>query len=104
MPRRTLPSPVGILLLVEENGVLTELRIGEGPDGRADGGSPFIAETARQLDAYFAGSLRDFDPPLAPAASSFQHWMRAAMIAIPFGDPSTLGDVSARPRNGKTGG
>src|SRR3546814_6564879 len=88
MPRRTLPSPVGTLLLVEENDVLTELRIGEGPDGRADGDSPLLAEATRQLDAYFAGSLRDFDLPLAPAASPFQARMRAAMLAIPFGERS----------------
>ena len=97
MPCRALSSPIETLLLVEENGALTELRIGEIPDGRAEGGndgSPLLAEAARQLAAYFAGSLRDFDLPLAPAASPFQARMRAAMLAIPFGETRTYGDLA----------
>ena len=97
MPRRVLTSPIGPLLLVEENGALAELRIGEAPNGPVDcgdDGSPLLAEAARQLAAYFAGSLRDFDLPLAPAASPFQARMRAAMLAIPFGETRTYGELA----------
>ena len=42
-------------------------------------------ETARQLTAYFEGSLRDFDVPLAPEGSDFQRQVWDELVKIPFG-------------------
>ena len=40
--------------------------------GARDDAHPLLAETARQLTAYFAKELTEFDLPLAPIGSEFQ--------------------------------
>ena len=46
-----------------------------------------------QLAAYFAGRRKSFDLPLSPA-SGFAAKMRAAMLAIPYGETRTYGDLA----------
>lgn len=53
-----------------------------------------LREAARQLAAYFDGTLRAFDLPLAPAASPFQDRLRHAMCAIPFGETRSYADLA----------
>jgi len=89
----TLPSPIGPLTLVAEAGQLVALYLdaqrhrpdedsfGTPGDPRA---APFAA-AARQLDAYFAGQLTEFDLPLAPAGTDFQRRVWAALQTIPYG-------------------
>jgi methylated-DNA-[protein]-cysteine S-methyltransferase len=90
----TFDSPLGELALTgertEESGfVLTGLTVpGQSP---APGlgvalrdPSPF-AEAERQLAAYFAGRLREFDLPLASAGSAFRRRVWSALDAVPYG-------------------
>jgi methylated-DNA-[protein]-cysteine S-methyltransferase len=89
MNRATAPSPFGPLTLTEENGQITALFWGPG------GGdpSPVLTEAITQLTAYFAGHLKSFTLPLAPT-TGFAGKMRAAMLAIPFGETRTYGDLA----------
>jgi methylated-DNA-[protein]-cysteine S-methyltransferase len=64
-------------------------------DEKAGNGSPLLAAAARQLDAYFAGKLTDFDLPLRPAGSDFERSVWAAMQDIPFGETRCYGDLAA---------
>lgn len=53
-------------------------------------------ETARQLDAYFAGRLTEFDIPLRfLGGSDFERAVWQAMRAIPWGQTRTYGDLAA---------
>ena len=71
-------SPCGPLLLTSDGTALTGLSMTGHKDGPAVAAdwvcdpntSPF-AETKRQLDEYFAASLRDFTLPLAPTGTAF---------------------------------
>lgn len=92
MPSLSIPSPVGQLVLDEADGALVAIRWAE---GRAANGSPFLAEAARQLEAYFAGKLTDFDLPLRPAGSDFQRRVWAGMQAIPYGQTRSYGELAA---------
>jgi methylated-DNA-[protein]-cysteine S-methyltransferase len=83
-------SPFGPLTLLAEDGAVTGLRWGQGPDS-AD---PLLAEAAGQIAAYFAGRLRRFDLPLAPRVSDFQKGFLAALSAIPFGETRTYGALA----------
>jgi methylated-DNA-[protein]-cysteine S-methyltransferase len=93
MPSLSIPSPVGRLTIDEEDDLIVAIRWG---DGTADGnGSPLLAEAARQLAAYFAGELRDFDLPLAPQGSPFEARVWAAMQTIPYGKTRSYGDLAS---------
>ncbi|HUA39996.1 MAG TPA: methylated-DNA--[protein]-cysteine S-methyltransferase [Streptosporangiaceae bacterium] len=89
----TLPSPIGPLTLVAEAGELTALYMDAQQHRPEDGtlgvpgdpdAAPFAA-AARQLAAYFAGQLTEFDLPLAPAGTPFQRRVWAALQTIPYG-------------------
>jgi methylated-DNA-[protein]-cysteine S-methyltransferase len=88
----SISSPVGDLLLEEDRGALVAVHWGEGSAGN---GSPLLSEAARQIDAYFAGKLRDFDLPLRPAGSDFELRIWAAMQEIPYGETRSYGDLAA---------
>ena len=47
---------------------------------------PILRETARQLKAYFAGELRDFDLPLTLKGTPFQIRVWKALQEIPYGE------------------
>ena len=59
------------------------------------GPHPMLDLAERQLAAYFAGTLQDFDLPLdLPGATPFQHGVWRALLAIKAGDTSTYGDIA----------
>ncbi len=92
MNRPSIQSPFGPLTLTEEAGQLTRLTfIG----GKADRTSDLLDEAARQFDAYFAGTAKTFDLPLAPT-TGLQDAFRDALLAIPFGETRTYGDLAKR--------
>jgi O-6-methylguanine DNA methyltransferase len=91
MNQITLDSPHGPLTLTEEDGVI--VRLSWGSRARAEA-TPLLTEAARQLSAYFAGGRRGpFDLPLAflPGLTGD---VQRAMVAIPFGETRTYGDLS----------
>lgn len=83
-------SPVGWLRLTEDEGAITQLDWAEGGVDE----TPLLREGARQLEAYFAGALERFDLPLRVEASDFQRRVCEAMLAIPFGEVRSYGDLS----------
>ena len=57
-------------------------------------GSPLLTEAVAQLEAYSAGRLTRFDLPLAPKGSDFQQRVYATMLAIPYGETLTYGEIA----------
>lgn len=92
----SISSPVGRLTLEEVAGALVAVRWSDEPAGN---GSPLLAEAARQIDAYFAGQLTEFDLPLRPAGSDFETRVWAAMQDIPYGETQSYGDLAAATRS-----
>ena len=90
MPALTTDSPFGPLTLVEEDGAITRLDWG----GTSADQTPLLTEAARQLTAYFAGKLTEFDLPLAPAGTPSRRRFLDALIAIPYGETRTYGDMA----------
>ncbi|MCX4680260.1 methylated-DNA--[protein]-cysteine S-methyltransferase [Streptomyces sp. NBC_01433] len=92
-------SPYGPLTLVATDGVLSaiymtgqrhrppEETFGE-PDPR-----PF-PEVIRQLEAYFAGELTEFDLPLRLAGTPFQQSVWAELLKIPYGETRSYGELA----------
>lgn len=92
MHAHAVPSPFGPLTLHEENGALTRISWGDG--ATAGDSTPLLDEAARQLAAYFAGTLTEFTLPLAPAVSPAQLRFLDALRAIPHGMTRTYGDLA----------
>ena len=96
-----LSSPVGRLTLVAEDvglvAILWEdddpLRVRLGTT-QTDPTHAVLAETGRQLDAYFAGTRTMFDLPLAPRGTAFQQAVWRALLAIPFGETRSYAQIA----------
>jgi methylated-DNA-[protein]-cysteine S-methyltransferase len=97
-----IDSPVGALRLVEHRGALTMIefspfRDGDGrPRGDRDDEHPLLVEAVRQLTAYFARELKEFDLPLAPVGSAFQQTVWAQLRDIAYGDTASYGEIAHR--------
>jgi methylated-DNA-[protein]-cysteine S-methyltransferase len=103
-----LDSPIDELRLVSHDGALSMIEFSPfpvaGPDLPADGHDrgerddtdPVLVETARQLSAYFAGELEEFDLPLAPRGTAFQQTVWTALREIGFGETASYGELARR--------
>jgi methylated-DNA-[protein]-cysteine S-methyltransferase len=98
---KTIWSPVGELTLVaDDRGLAAILWENDKPDRvrlgalseKAD--HPVLLETERQLAQYFAGTRRTFDVPLSFAGTDFQKRVWAALLAIPFGETRSYGEIA----------
>ncbi|MET8243943.1 methylated-DNA--[protein]-cysteine S-methyltransferase [Streptomyces sp. NPDC005202] len=98
----SLGSPLGPLLLTADPvGVLTSLSVPGQKGGRTvqddwrhDPG-PF-REAEEQLQAYFAGELKEFRLPLRTHGSAFRERVWAALATVPYGATTTYGEIAAR--------
>jgi methylated-DNA-[protein]-cysteine S-methyltransferase len=92
MPQLSLHSPIGDLTVSAEDGAVVALDWGWGRDQTE---SPLLIRARAQLHAYFEGTLRDFDLPLAAAGSPFRRRVWAALRAIPYGTTTTYAALAA---------
>jgi methylated-DNA-[protein]-cysteine S-methyltransferase len=95
---RMIDSPIGPLTLAGDGRVLTNLRMVDQsyePD-RADWTPDDSAfpEAADQLDAYFAGELKEFELRLDMAGTHFQRKVWNALRTIPYGETRSYGEVA----------
>jgi methylated-DNA-[protein]-cysteine S-methyltransferase len=98
---KTIWSPVGELTLVaDDRGLAAILWENDRPDRvrlgtlRESADHPVLVETERQLAQYFAGTRRTFDVPLSFAGTDFQKRVWAALLAIPFGETRSYGEIA----------
>ena len=91
MAHTSLNTPVGVLSLFEEAGVLVAIEWGRAP-GRHN--TPLLEEACAQLDAYFDGILTSFELPLRPAGTSFQQSVWNSLRNIPRGDTVSYGQLA----------
>ena len=87
-------SPLGPLTLSSDGQALTGLAFGPAP--APAGGLPLFTEAAAWLDTYFAGRDPGRIPPLAPAGTAFQQKVWQALLAIPFGQTASYGQIARR--------
>ena len=100
----TYASPLGSLLLAAEKEALTGLWLpgqkyyaaGLPEDAAEDPSHPVLQTAAEWLDAYFAGEMPDFTPPLALRGTPFQERVWAALMEIPRGQTATYGELAER--------
>ena len=66
------------------------------PVGQRDDASPLLQEAVRQLRAYFARDLKEFDLPLHPAGTPFQKSVWAQLQRIGYGETASYGEIALR--------
>src|ERR1700681_2302524 len=88
------PHPTGLLSLIATDEGLEQIRFDATtpPDAVRSDDHPILRETARQLDAYFALDLRDFNLPLAMKGTPFQIRVWQALQCIPYGETRSYGE------------
>jgi methylated-DNA-[protein]-cysteine S-methyltransferase len=88
-------SPIGDLLVTGDGDALTAVHMdgSSGPGWRRDPSA--LRGATRQLRAYFAGDLREFDLPLAPDGTAFQREVWAALREIPYGHTISYAELAA---------
>jgi len=91
----TYKSPIGTLTLVSDGKAITylEFEANKYPAPKYPRGSDKIIEQAKkELDAYFAGRLKDFKVPVRPQGTPFQEAAWKALSKIPYGVTRSYGE------------
>jgi methylated-DNA-[protein]-cysteine S-methyltransferase len=98
-----VPGPLGTMLLVATGDALSGVYFdGQkyapaiADDWRRRPDVPVLRAARGQLAAYFAGELRRFDLPLAPAGTPFQQEVWSAIGRVPFGETIAYRELAAR--------
>jgi methylated-DNA-[protein]-cysteine S-methyltransferase len=98
---KTIDSPVGQLKLVaSDKGLVAILWENDSPrrvrltELVADEKHPVLVETERQLREYFAGKRKAFSVALDMRGTRFQKDVWAALLAIPFGETRSYGQLA----------
>lgn len=91
---------IGRYALEENEGQLTRMWVGDritlAPADVDIRETPLLKEAKAQLDAYFAGRLKAFELPLAPAGTEFQMKVWNVLCTIPYGETITYGQLAGR--------
>lgn len=91
-----IASPVGDLLAVSNGEAIVQLEF-DAQRRRATPGRRSPAEFGalrEQLAAYFAGELKRFDLPLAPAGAEFEQRVWRLLQQIPYGTTTSYGAIA----------
>jgi methylated-DNA-[protein]-cysteine S-methyltransferase len=98
MPRThaVVPSPIGPLTAVREDGVLVALWMGSAPDPETLGpkDDAGFADVREQLAQYFSGNRTSFDLALRASGNPLQLAVWQLISAIPYGATRTYGELA----------
>lgn len=110
----TMDSPVGELRIVANETAITAIEFDEPADGAAprssaahaavvsagrprgdrDDSHPVLVEAVRQLRAYFARELKEFDLPLDPDGTPFQRRVWDQLVKVGYGETASYGQIA----------
>lgn len=98
---RYLTTPIGDLLLAGDESALCVVGFPEGSRRREPEPDWIYSEkgfepACEQLQAYFEGTLREFDLPLRPGGTEFQRRVLEELRKIPYGMTVSYGDIARR--------
>jgi methylated-DNA-[protein]-cysteine S-methyltransferase len=101
-----IESPLGPLLLATDDAGLRHILFAKGrqpaqPESSWKEDRAPLKETIRQLHAYFAGELENFDLQLAPEGTPFQLGVWRSLCDIPYGETISYGELAGRIGNPK---
>ncbi|HVJ03502.1 MAG TPA: methylated-DNA--[protein]-cysteine S-methyltransferase [Sphingomonas sp.] len=90
-----IATPVGPVRIEGDDACVTGIWIGR--EGTAlPGTAAAVRQAAEQLERWFAAERLDFDLPLAPAGTPRGDALRAGLIAVPYGETLSYGELADR--------
>ena len=95
LTRHHIETPISPLTIELSDEALTWLEFGA--HGTATAGAPtkgLAGETARQIEAYFAGKLKQFDLPLHAEGTPFRQKVWQALRDAPYGQTRSYGEIA----------
>ena len=112
-------SPIGRILVAKDEVAVRHVAIPDRDPSRPDSprrratkpleprrgwvhDEPGLAREIEELDAYFAGELREFEMAVQPEGTPFRRTVWAELARIPYGETWTYGEL-ARRSVGRTG-
>jgi methylated-DNA-[protein]-cysteine S-methyltransferase len=100
---KMIETPVGKLKLVASNNALVAILWEKDNPRRvrlselvADDRQPVLVETQRQLSEYFSGKRKTFSITLEMRGTRFQKDVWEALLAIPFGETTSYGQLATQ--------
>jgi methylated-DNA-[protein]-cysteine S-methyltransferase len=99
MPEVYYRTPVGIALIVAEDGYITKVSIRDEELEETTTDSPVLLEAIKQLREYFDGERKDFDLPIKQPGSSFQQEVWQQLLQIKYGSTITYLQQSQQMKN-----
>ncbi|AEU35473.1 methylated-DNA--[protein]-cysteine S-methyltransferase [Granulicella mallensis] len=95
---KLIASDNGLVAILWENDNPRRVRLGELAE---DERHPVLLETERQLGEYFKGKRKSFSLPLDMRGTQFQRDVWEALLAIPFGETRSYGQLAKQLGNPK---
>ncbi|MBR7963036.1 methylated-DNA--[protein]-cysteine S-methyltransferase [Burkholderia latens] len=104
-PAHLISSPLGdIAIRIEEDALTGLFFVGQkyypplaiAPDANARNASPLVRKVAEEVAEYFTGTRERFSVPIQLRGTAFQRSVWAQLLAIPFGELASYGDITAR--------
>jgi methylated-DNA-[protein]-cysteine S-methyltransferase len=89
--RAGLSTPTGPFWVEAQDGVIIKAGWGDAP---TETDNPILTLALSEIAAYFAGTVTRFTVPLHSGATGFQAQFHQALIAIPFGETRTYGQLA----------
>ena len=99
MPVCVISTPLVPLRIDEADGAIVAITFVD--DTPLPPSTPLLAEAARQLTAYFDGTLQEFDLPLRLEGTAFRMQCWRALQTIPYGETISYGEEARRIGNPK---
>ena len=91
MPQTVVDTQFGRLAITQDGDAITRVTWGDVDEIST---TALLSEAVQQLEAYNAGELTAFDLPLHVTGHDLQRAVCDAMVAIPFGETRTYGDIA----------
>lgn len=94
-------SPVGMLCIEEEDGVIIALYREENVNTSDDRETTILKNAVSQLEQYFKGERKEFNLPIKLRGTDFQMKVWAALLTIPYGETCSYGELAKKIGNYK---
>lgn len=90
---RIIKSPLGNIRISADGEGLTEVQFCN-QSAKKSGDNKIVAAAVRQLNEYFDGKRRQFDLPLNPPGTEFQHRVWEELLTVKCGDTASYGAIA----------
>jgi O-6-methylguanine DNA methyltransferase len=99
MKQRTLLTPLGPMVAVEDNGFLVHLFFSpksEDQEREDKKSSPLFDLLEKEFDLYFEGKLQEFTTPTSLTGTPFQRSVWEELKKIPYGKTTSYGQIAKK--------